>query len=180
MSLPLKRKPSTLDVCTCTHIYTTPTCTYPTSRSQLQHTGLSSLTELNSGTCTWNARISPESCGKRVCGQWQLGWFAITGLTAWLNTTSGTSVAFSPNTMVQSQPTLVFSKTPNFFGHFSILADYFHAISNAPYLLLLHPTMLLQPMPTSLLIWSRPWKSELICKRSSPPCHQMTIIPNRV
>lgn len=95
MSLSLKRKPSTLDVCvhTCIHIYTTSTCTYPTSRSQLQHTGLSSLTELNSGTCTWNARISRESCGKRVCGQWQLGWFALTGLTAWLNTTSGTSVA---------------------------------------------------------------------------------------
>lgn len=176
MSLSLKRKPSTLDMCVHTstlHVHT-------------QHQGVScstqafsSLTELNSGTCTWNSRIPREPCGKRVCGQWQLDWLAITGQTAWLNTTSGTSVAFSSSSVVHGQPTLVFSKTPNFSGHLSILADYFHAISNAPYLLL-HPTMLLQRIPISLLIWRRPWKNELVCKCSSLPCHQTTIIPNRV
>lgn len=81
MSLSLKRKPSTLDMCVHTstlHLHT-------------QHQGVScstqafsSLTELNSGTCTWNSRIPREPCGKRVCGQWQLDWLAITGLTAWL------------------------------------------------------------------------------------------------
>lgn len=141
----------------------------------LQHTGLSSLTDLNLGTYIWNARISLEPCGKRVCGQWQLGWFAITGLSAWLNTAATSLLTYHCGL----QPTNSWVLKDNFSRHFSILADYFQTISSASYLLLLHPTMLLQFIPISLLIWSQPWKKEVICERSSLPCHQVAIIPNR-
>lgn len=144
----------------------------------------SSLTELTLGTYIWSARISQEPCGDNVwthtwvCGQWQLSWSAITRLSAWLNTTAGASVysrrgigLFSPTTVVHN-PQLLCSQRPNFFGHLFLHSSrLFQDISSAPYLRLLHTTMLLQFIPISLLIWSQPWKRELICKRSLLPCH---------
>ena len=94
-----------------------------------------------------------------------------------LNITAGTTISSHLPLWPTNQ--LLCSQRPNFSGHFCILADYFHTISSAPYFLLLHPTMLLQFIPISLLILSQPWKKELICKHSSLPCQQMAIIPNR-
>lgn len=137
----------------------------------------SSLTELTLGTYIWSARISQEPCGDNVwthtwvCGQWQLSWSAITRLSAWLNTTAGASVYSHPPLLYTTHNSCVL-KDPTSLGiYFSILADYFQDISSAPYLRLLHTTMLLQFIPISLLIWSQPWKRELICKRSLLPCH---------
>lgn len=126
-------------------------------------TDLFSLTELNLGTLyvgyICNARIFPESSGNRACIQWQLGQFVITRLTAADPTPPplGHLYSFSPTT-VCSQPNFMFSKTQLLRG-FSILADYFHEISKSPYLLLLHPTMLLRSEPISLLTRSQlSWK----------------------